>query len=116
MGQEIQYGGPRFFKYKIMPTKVKGGDLHSSFPTTDFTDWNQGLFYPGLITAWQPFCCISELAEYVLERFNVGHSERTGYLHVGKLVAASAQEIGLFGIHMFWSIKYICMYIYMYFI
>lgn len=27
-GQETQYTEPQFNKYKIMPTKVKGGDLH----------------------------------------------------------------------------------------
>lgn len=120
VGQETWYTEPQFLKYKIMPTEVKGGDLHSSFPTTGFTDWNQGLFYPGLITAWQPFCCISEITQYVLQGFNVGHSGRTGYLHIGELVATSAQESGLFGIHVFWSIKkkniyiYVCMYVYIY--
>lgn len=114
VGQETWYTGPQFFKYKIMPTEVKGGDLHSSFPTTDFTGWNQRLFYPGLITARQPFCCISEITQCVLEGFNVGHSERTGYLHIGKLVATSAQESGLFGIHVFCSIKFIYLYIYLF--
>lgn len=42
--QETQYTGAQFFKYKIMPVEVKGGDLHPSFPTADFIDWNQGLF------------------------------------------------------------------------
>lgn len=92
MDQVTPYTGPQLFKYKIKPTEMKGGDLYPSFPTTDFTDWNQGLFCPGLITTCQPLCCISKMTQYVLEGFNVGRSERTGYLHIGKLVSASAQE------------------------
>lgn len=32
------------------------------------------------------------MRQCVLEGFSVGPSERTGYLHVGKLVSTSAQE------------------------
>lgn len=112
--QETQYTGPQFYKYKIMSTEVKG-DLHPSFPTTDLTYWKQRVFDPGLIIVWQPFCCVSKMTQCVLEEFNVGHSERAGYLHVGKLLSASAQERSLLEFMCFGVVNvYICVCIYMY--
>lgn len=60
---------------------------------------------------------MSKMIQYVLEEFNVGHSERAGYLHVGKLVSTSAQESSFLEFMCFGVLNiYLCVCMYVFYI